>query len=457
MAFKFCPECGFKLDKEYKFCPECGFRLQSNTASNKTAIKDIPVKQKKNLFDDDFSLLESSFDNQINSKNDKNDEYNKKIALARSYSIRKRVDEALEIYNELLNEDIDDINPYVGIIRAKTNNYSKITKEADKDIVLAMELFGIDKILKADPDYQKYLDLIKETKEKEEAKNEEERIEKLEKKAESNSSCSFYVDYLKNNEISFGVYPQSLKKKDVKILCVSKRHPEFYLGDDAYLYKKYDENYYKIEPIKWGLYKDKYKKEEDVLYISNSILDYWEYRRFYPSAPKEAWQYDKSNLRIFLTVDFANKAFGYKNFNFAKPTTSSVHEHRFSQTKGANYLYDDNVIKYYSDKYYDDSVYVPNLANVFMAERWKLSKADKKITDYAKARYKHLYLEKHKVEAKTVPPIYWTGNPYPKDPLQMVVINSKKNIIAQEYQTLSTNELAGIVPVICIKEKNEFD
>ena len=184
MAFKFCPECGFKLDKEYKFCPECGFRLQSNTASNKTAIKDIPVKQKKNLFDDDFSLLESSFDNQINSKNDKNDEYNKKIALARSYSIRKRVDEALEIYNELLNEDIDDINPYVGIIRAKTNNYSKITKEADKDIVLAMELFGIDKILKADPDYQKYLDFIKETKEKEEAKNEF-NIE--------NDNCSIYL------------------------------------------------------------------------------------------------------------------------------------------------------------------------------------------------------------------------------------------------------------------------
>lgn len=26
MAFKFCPECGFKFDKEYKFCPECGFK-----------------------------------------------------------------------------------------------------------------------------------------------------------------------------------------------------------------------------------------------------------------------------------------------------------------------------------------------------------------------------------------------------------------------------------------------
>ncbi len=27
MSFKFCPECGFKFDKEYKFCPECGYKL----------------------------------------------------------------------------------------------------------------------------------------------------------------------------------------------------------------------------------------------------------------------------------------------------------------------------------------------------------------------------------------------------------------------------------------------
>lgn len=27
MNFKFCPECGIKLNKSYKFCPECGFDL----------------------------------------------------------------------------------------------------------------------------------------------------------------------------------------------------------------------------------------------------------------------------------------------------------------------------------------------------------------------------------------------------------------------------------------------
>lgn len=36
MAYKFCPECGYKLDGEYKFCPECGFKLAEPVVS-KTA------------------------------------------------------------------------------------------------------------------------------------------------------------------------------------------------------------------------------------------------------------------------------------------------------------------------------------------------------------------------------------------------------------------------------------
>lgn len=35
MSFKFCPECGFKFDREYKFCPECGYAL-AETAEKKS-------------------------------------------------------------------------------------------------------------------------------------------------------------------------------------------------------------------------------------------------------------------------------------------------------------------------------------------------------------------------------------------------------------------------------------
>lgn len=33
MDFKFCPECGFKFDREYKFCPECGYALGKKAES----------------------------------------------------------------------------------------------------------------------------------------------------------------------------------------------------------------------------------------------------------------------------------------------------------------------------------------------------------------------------------------------------------------------------------------
>ena len=32
--FKFCPECGIKLDKEFKFCPECGVNLGNLNQQN---------------------------------------------------------------------------------------------------------------------------------------------------------------------------------------------------------------------------------------------------------------------------------------------------------------------------------------------------------------------------------------------------------------------------------------
>ncbi len=35
MAFKFCPECGFKFDKDYKFCPECGYKLDGAAEEKK--------------------------------------------------------------------------------------------------------------------------------------------------------------------------------------------------------------------------------------------------------------------------------------------------------------------------------------------------------------------------------------------------------------------------------------
>ena len=50
MAFKFCPECGCKLDREYKFCPECGYKLLSENSSSQSFAKSI--NDNEELFSD---------------------------------------------------------------------------------------------------------------------------------------------------------------------------------------------------------------------------------------------------------------------------------------------------------------------------------------------------------------------------------------------------------------------
>jgi uncharacterized membrane protein YvbJ len=42
----FCPECGFKLEKEYRFCPNCGIKLEqiNNETNKKSSGSSHPVK-----------------------------------------------------------------------------------------------------------------------------------------------------------------------------------------------------------------------------------------------------------------------------------------------------------------------------------------------------------------------------------------------------------------------------
>ncbi len=47
---KFCPECGYKLVKDYKFCPECGYQLSGKKSeNNKKSINKPSDETGKNL------------------------------------------------------------------------------------------------------------------------------------------------------------------------------------------------------------------------------------------------------------------------------------------------------------------------------------------------------------------------------------------------------------------------
>ena len=60
MSFKFCPECGFKLDKEYKFCPECGYKLsQAEKDSKPSSGQSSGPVAKKELTPDELKEFKS--------------------------------------------------------------------------------------------------------------------------------------------------------------------------------------------------------------------------------------------------------------------------------------------------------------------------------------------------------------------------------------------------------------
>lgn len=67
MVQKFCPECGFKFDREYKFCPECGYTLVKKTASKENFSGfDAQLKRKE----EDKKKLEAKIREEVKKKLD---------------------------------------------------------------------------------------------------------------------------------------------------------------------------------------------------------------------------------------------------------------------------------------------------------------------------------------------------------------------------------------------------
>ena len=123
MKFKFCPECGYKLDGEYKFCPECGYKL-SDTNNNEVKkeekiVEDFPV------FEDSFDFdLESAFDDQIKAKEKKEKKYADVHKKALNLILRGEYEDAIIEYDFIVDKDRFDMQAYIGLIRAKSQNYT---------------------------------------------------------------------------------------------------------------------------------------------------------------------------------------------------------------------------------------------------------------------------------------------------------------------------------------------
>ena len=77
---------------------------------------------------------------------------------AKILCIQKKFDEAERIYDGLVDEDIMDMDGYMGYIRVRSENYKRFDgAEIDEAIQVAKDICGDDDLSEYDPDYGKYI------------------------------------------------------------------------------------------------------------------------------------------------------------------------------------------------------------------------------------------------------------------------------------------------------------
>ena len=164
MAYKFCPECGFKFDKVYKFCPECGFKLDGEIApapaaspakSSGAMPKVLNTKTAANKVDESLNF---SFEEQLEGAEAKQEKYEKELKKAYVHCKRGMFDQASLIYEGLVNKKFNDINAYIGFLRISTANFTKLEGEQiEGDITALFNVLDADSNPKDDQEFIEFL------------------------------------------------------------------------------------------------------------------------------------------------------------------------------------------------------------------------------------------------------------------------------------------------------------
>ena len=265
MAFKFCPECGFKLDRAYKFCPECGFALSAQSAGatprSSGAIAD----------------LADSFDVQLQAQGEAEKSYQARLKKANAHVLREEYDKAKQIYEEMLTENDLDLNAYIGLLRACSRDLTDYHgKEARGYVNVIKGIFSKEEIA-AHPELGEYFSAREAAiaKKEKQDKEQEERRKRGERIEAGKSLLKSLAYKREGDEIQFGSFEQ---KKGV------------------------------VEPLKWQIIG---QNGSAVLLMSKKIL----FVSYFSSEPRKQskdpyfqFTYEDSPLKRELD-DFARKAF----------------------------------------------------------------------------------------------------------------------------------------------------
>ncbi len=175
--FKFCPECGFKFDKEYKFCPECGYKLGGSVTEEKPLFDFSDDTQDYDDYKGFADMVKAKQGSQIDAE---------PLRRATVLCLRGEFEEAEKLTQAYIDKYYDNVEGYITLLRVHSKDFSEFEGEQiEKDIKIITKLGkgGVD-----DDDYKDYLkareDYLADKKVKEEQakKREEEKKKAAEEK-----------------------------------------------------------------------------------------------------------------------------------------------------------------------------------------------------------------------------------------------------------------------------------
>lgn len=233
MKYKFCPECGYKFEKEYKFCPECGYKLNGDNENH----SDYPAINAN----DKSGEVDSLFDAQLDDEKNARESYEKQLTKGYVYCKRGLYAQANAVYELLLNKNPRDVNACIGFLRISTENFQKLSSaQADDDLQAIFRVASPRSDYRQDKDFEQFLekknltakwnDLIGEKARASKKKEEEHRKEVYEKLyGKSVAGCVFsdssfdmlakqkeIDDYIAKEETQKRAAAEAKKKKEAE-------------------------------------------------------------------------------------------------------------------------------------------------------------------------------------------------------------------------------------------------
>ena len=223
----------------------------------------------KNMFDLDDSLLE-----------DNKSDYSEEIKKARALSIRGQYDRALDIYNKILDEDFENEEALIGVLRVHSKNFREFDDKKIEDDIFAIEQMAPDTTNEEYLDYLSKREDYKANHKKEDTNKDVEEPKKQTKVTET-------------KKVTKEINTVSVKPSQNSIASCYKRD-----GNYVYLGSYYVTKTLKRAPIRWQILTE---FDGYALIITENIVDGLVFGN--------TNNYENSRVRSWLNNEFIKDAF----------------------------------------------------------------------------------------------------------------------------------------------------